>query len=243
MSPSKIIAVRDEFGFRPLCYGQQEDGTYIIASESCALDAVSAKFIRDVEPGEIVVFDKSGVRSITDHCNKKPHKICIFEYLYFARPDSVIEGKSVHVARTMVFGNTSDVGGFGGLFELDLKDIKEPVLVSGTDGVGTKLRIAFLMDKHDTVGIDCVAMDEALAYVEKCAIPVVVKADGLALGKGVIIAETRDQAKDAVTSMMKDKVFGDSGSRVVIEEFLTGPEVSVLSFTDGKTLIPMVSSM
>jgi len=86
-------------------------------------------------------------------------------------------------------------------------------------------------------------MDEALAYVEKCAIPVVVKADGLALGKGVIIAETRDQAKDAVTSMMKDKVFGDSGSRVVIEEFLTGPEVSVLSFTDGKTLIPMVSSM
>jgi len=99
MSPSKIIAVRDEFGFRPLCYGQQEDGTYIIASESCALDAVSAKFIRDVEPGEIVVFDKSGVRSITDHCNKKPHKICIFEYLYFARPDSVIEGKSVHEAR------------------------------------------------------------------------------------------------------------------------------------------------
>jgi phosphoribosylaminoimidazole synthetase len=69
-----------------------------------------------------------------------------------------VELMKEHVARTMVFGNTSDVGGFGGLFELDLKDIKEPVLVSGTDGVGTKLRIAFLMDKHDTVGIDCVAM-------------------------------------------------------------------------------------
>lgn len=86
-------------------------------------------------------------------------------------------------------------------------------------------------------------MDEALAYIEKCEIPVVIKADGLALGKGVIIAETRDQARDAVRSMMEDKIFGDSGNKVVVEEFLTGPEVSVLSFTDGKTLIPMVSSM
>ena len=86
-------------------------------------------------------------------------------------------------------------------------------------------------------------MDEALAYLENCKIPVVVKADGLALGKGVIIAETLEEAKDAVRSMMEDKVFGESGSCVVIEEFLTGPEVSVLSFTDGKTLIPMVSSM
>ena len=86
-------------------------------------------------------------------------------------------------------------------------------------------------------------MDEALAYIEKCDIPVVIKADGLALGKGVIIAETRDQARDAVRSMMEDKIFGNSGSKVVVEEFLTGPEVSVLSFTDGKTLIPMVSSM
>lgn len=86
-------------------------------------------------------------------------------------------------------------------------------------------------------------MEKALAYVDTCDIPVVVKADGLALGKGVIIAETRQQAKDAVRSMMEDKVFGDSGNQVVVEEFLTGPEVSVLSFTDGKTLVPMVSSM
>lgn len=86
-------------------------------------------------------------------------------------------------------------------------------------------------------------MDKALAYLENAPIPTVVKADGLALGKGVIIAQTRDEAKDAVRSMMEDKVFGESGSRVVIEEFLTGPEVSVLSFTDGKTVVPMVSSM
>lgn len=69
-----------------------------------------------------------------------------------------VELMKEHVAKTMIFGNTSDVGGFGGLFELDIKNIKEPVLVSGTDGVGTKLKMAFLMDKHDTVGIDCVAM-------------------------------------------------------------------------------------
>ncbi|MBO5007280.1 MAG: phosphoribosylamine--glycine ligase [Clostridia bacterium] len=86
-------------------------------------------------------------------------------------------------------------------------------------------------------------MEAALKYLDTASIPVVVKADGLALGKGVIIAMTRDEAKDAVKSMMEDKVFGESGSQVVIEEFLTGPEVSVLSFTDGKTLVPMVSSM
>ena len=85
-------------------------------------------------------------------------------------------------------------------------------------------------------------MDKALAYLDEAPIPTVVKADGLALGKGVIIAETREDAKAAVRSMMEEKKFGDSGSRIVIEEFLTGPEVSVLSFTDGKTIVPMVSS-
>ena len=69
-----------------------------------------------------------------------------------------VELMKQYIARTKAFGDTSDVGGFGGLFHLDMKDLKDPVLVSGTDGVGTKLKIAFLMDKHDTVGIDCVAM-------------------------------------------------------------------------------------
>ena len=85
--------------------------------------------------------------------------------------------------------------------------------------------------------------DEALKYLETAPIPTVIKAEGLALGKGVIIAETRDDAKEAVISMMEDKVFGDSGSNIVIEEFLEGPEVSVLAFTDGKVVKPMVSSM
>ena len=86
-------------------------------------------------------------------------------------------------------------------------------------------------------------MEKALAYLEDAPIPTVVKADGLALGKGVIIAQTREEARQAVVSMMQDKQFGKSGERIVIEEFLEGPEVSVLSFTDGKTVVPMISSM
>ncbi len=86
-------------------------------------------------------------------------------------------------------------------------------------------------------------MESALKYAETCPIPTVIKADGLALGKGVIIAMTREEATDAIHSMMEDKIFGESGSNVVIEEFLEGPEISVLSFTDGKTVVPMISSM
>ena len=86
-------------------------------------------------------------------------------------------------------------------------------------------------------------MSKALAYLESAPIPTVIKADGLALGKGVIIAQSTEEAKSAVISMMQDKQFGKSGERIVIEEFLEGPEVSVLSFTDGKTVVPMISSM
>ncbi len=85
--------------------------------------------------------------------------------------------------------------------------------------------------------------EKALEYIKTCPIPTVIKADGLALGKGVIIADTRRKAENAVISIMKDRQFGKSGDSIVIEEFLTGPEVSVLSFTDGKTVVPMVSSM
>ncbi len=86
-------------------------------------------------------------------------------------------------------------------------------------------------------------VEDALKYLETAPIPTVIKADGLALGKGVIIAMTREEAMNAVRSMMLDKVFGKSGDNIVIEEFLTGPEVSVLAFTDGKTVVPMISSM
>ncbi|MDO4459546.1 MAG: phosphoribosylamine--glycine ligase [Clostridia bacterium] len=103
-----------------------------------------------------------------------------------------------------------------------------------------------LMKKYNIPTADYAVIDnadEAIKYIEdKNEFPVVIKADGLALGKGVIIAEDFEMAKDAVKSIMEDKIFGASGNKVVIEEFLTGPEVSVLAFTDGKTLYPMVSS-
>ncbi len=99
MSPSKLLAVRDPQGFRPLCYGKTADGAYVVASESCALDAVGARFIRDVRPGEILVFSPQGIYSIVDHCCKDRLSRCVFEYIYFARPDSVIDGCSVHAAR------------------------------------------------------------------------------------------------------------------------------------------------
>ena len=111
---------------------------------------------------------------------------------------------------------------------------------------GSKVFSKNLMKKY---GIPTAAFEvfedaeAALRYLETAPIPTVIKADGLALGKGVIIAETREAARAAVREMMEDHVFGKSGDRIVIEEFLTGPEVSVLAFTDGETLVPMVSSM
>ena len=111
---------------------------------------------------------------------------------------------------------------------------------------GSKVFSKELMKKY---GIPTAAFEvfsdpeAALEYVKNAPLPTVVKADGLALGKGVIIAETREEAVSAVETIMLDRKFGDSGSQIVIEEFLTGPEVSVLSFTDGKTVVPMVSSM
>ncbi|MBO7150550.1 MAG: phosphoribosylamine--glycine ligase, partial [Clostridia bacterium] len=111
---------------------------------------------------------------------------------------------------------------------------------------GSKVFSKNLMKKYGIPTASCEVFDnleEAIAYVKKGTFPTVIKADGLALGKGVIIAQTEEEAIAALHSMMEDKVFGESGSRVVIEEFLTGPEVSVLAFTDGKTVKPMVSSM
>ncbi len=98
MTATKLIAFRDPNGFRPLCYGQTPDGAYVVSSESCALDAVGAKLIRDVLPGEILIFGKEGVASDRRLCGNG-RSLCVFEYIYFARPDSVIEGASVHLAR------------------------------------------------------------------------------------------------------------------------------------------------
>nr|WP_317364100.1 amidophosphoribosyltransferase [uncultured Blautia sp.] len=99
MSSAKMIAVRDPYGFRPLCYGKMPDGSYVIASESCALTVVGAELIRDLLPGEILVFSEEGLESRREHCGIQKQKTCIFEYIYFARPDSVIDKVSVSAAR------------------------------------------------------------------------------------------------------------------------------------------------
>lgn len=99
MSPKKLIAARDPHGFRPLCLGELADGAgYVVASESCAFDSIGARFVRDIEPGEIIVIDEKGIESIKTHCGQQS-SMCVFEFVYFARPDSVIEGASVHSAR------------------------------------------------------------------------------------------------------------------------------------------------
>lgn len=98
MTATKMIAFRDPNGFRPLCIGKTSDGAYCVSSESCALDAIGASFVRDVLPGEIVTIDMNGVHSNKTHCTKKGN-LCVFEYIYFARPDSVIDGASVEHAR------------------------------------------------------------------------------------------------------------------------------------------------
>lgn len=111
---------------------------------------------------------------------------------------------------------------------------------------GSKVFSKELMKKYGIPTAEYRVFDDpaqALRYLESAPLPTVIKADGLALGKGVIIAFTKEEAENAVHSMMEDKIFGASGSRIVIEEYLTGPEVSVLTFTDGKTLVPMISSM
>ncbi len=98
MSPKKMIAVRDPEGMRPLSIGTMPDGSYVFSSETCGFDTIGAKFMRDLRPGEIVVCDENGLRSIETHCGSKG-KLCVFEFVYIARPDSVIEGTSVHEAR------------------------------------------------------------------------------------------------------------------------------------------------
>lgn len=98
-SPQKLLAVRDPHGFRPLCYGEMDDGSIVFASESCALDAVGARFVRDLYPGEMAVVDKNGIRFDAAHCKLYQKRFCVFEYIYFARPDSVIDGASVSLCR------------------------------------------------------------------------------------------------------------------------------------------------
>ena len=101
MSPNKMVVARDPLGLRPLCYGITADGSYVFASESCALDAVDAEFVREVRPGEVIMIENGQMHIKDGHCGTQPPKLCIFEYIYFARPDSTIHGQLVNDARRL----------------------------------------------------------------------------------------------------------------------------------------------
>ncbi len=98
-SPTKLIAARDPHGFRPLCMGKTADGTIVFASETCALDAVGATFVRDIEPGEVVTVSGGKIHSDRSRTRTMPKRLCVFEYIYFSRPDSIVDGQSVALAR------------------------------------------------------------------------------------------------------------------------------------------------
>jgi amidophosphoribosyltransferase len=101
MSPNKLVVARDPHGLRPLCFGMKDDGSFVFASESCALDAVDAEFVREVRPGEVIMIEEGHMTEYTDYCGTEAPKLCIFEYIYFARPDSTINGQLVNDARQL----------------------------------------------------------------------------------------------------------------------------------------------
>ena len=174
MSPSKLIAARDPLGMRPLCFGKLPDGGYAVASESCALTAVGADFERDIEPGEILLFSKEGVRSLRQHCGTRERKTCIFEYIYFARPDSVIDGVSVHGARVragriLAQSCPADADIVIGVPDSGLDAALGYAQASGlTSGAYQKQVHSQNLHSTCTVGADGQGKDKTLSYRARC---------------------------------------------------------------------------
>lgn len=148
MSSQKLIAVRDPYGFRPLCFGTTEDGGYCVASESCALEAVGAKFVRDVEPGEIIIFSADGMTVNREHCGQKTKKTCIFEYIYFARPDSEIDGVSVHEARVRAGKILADISPVEADIVIGVPDSGLDAAVGFSEEAGIPYRIGLIKNKY-----------------------------------------------------------------------------------------------
>ena len=209
MSSQKLIAARDERGFRPLCYGQRPDGAYVVASESCALDAVGARLVRDLEPGEILVFDANGVRSIREHCGKAEQATCIFEYIYFARPDSIIDGHGVHEARIRA-------GKFLAQDSPVDADIVVGVPDSGLDAaagyarqIGLPCEMGFIKNKY--IGRTFIAPDQSMrektVRMKLNPIPDVVK------GKRVVLID--DSIVRGTTSARIVRLLRDAGAKEI----------------------------
>ena len=208
MSPSKLIAARDPHGFRPLCLGKRDDGAYIIASESCALNAVGAHKVREIDAGEILVIGKNGIASDRTHCGKQKH-FCLFEYLYIARPDSEIDGCYVHDARLRAGAFLAEK------YRIDA-DVVVGVPDSGLDAAlgyarasGIPYGIGFLKNKY--IGRTFIAPDQKMRE-DKVKIKLNVIASAVK-GKRVVLVD--DSIVRGTTSRPIVKQLREAGAREV----------------------------
>ena len=207
MSAQKMICVRDPYGFRPLCYGQTADGAYIVASESCAITAVGGKVLRDVEPGEMLVFTKEGVVSRKEHCGKKAKKLCIFEYIYFARPDSVIDGVSVHEARVKAGEILANAHPAGADLVIGVPDSGLDAALGFSRASGIPYGIGLIKNKY--IGRTFIAPDNRLdkVKIKLSAIESVVK------GKRIVLID--DSIVRGTTSGRIVKLLREAGAKEV----------------------------
>ena len=209
MSPTKIIAARDEYGIRPMCFGKREDGSYIIASESCALDAVGATFVRDVLPGEIVIFGEDGVKSIADRCNKVKPALCVFEYIYFARPDSVINGLSVHDARVRAGISLAKTHPVDADVVIGVPDSGIDAAIGYAKGSGIPYELGFIKNKYigRTFIVPGQKVREDMVRIKLNAVSAVVK------GKRVVLVD--DSIVRGTTSAKIVKLLREAGASEV----------------------------
>lgn len=208
MSPTKLIAARDPQGFRPLCYGTREDGAIIVASESCALNAVGAKLVREIQPGEIIVITKEGIKSDTSHCGGK-RSLCVFEFFYTARPDSEIDGCFVHDARKRAGAFLAEKYKIDADIVIGVPDSGLDAALGYSQASGIPYGIGFLKNKY--IGRTFIAPDQKMRE-DRVKIKLNVIASAVK-GKRVILVD--DSIVRGTTSRPIMKQLRDAGAKEI----------------------------
>lgn len=208
MSPTKLIAVRDPHGFRPLCYGVREDGAHIVASESCALNAIGAKLVREIEPGEMLVITKDGVKSDKSHCGGQK-SLCVFEFFYTARPDSEIDGCYVHDARKRAGAFLAEKYKIDADIVIGVPDSGLDAALGYSQASGIPYGIGFLKNKY--IGRTFIAPDQKMRE-DRVKIKLNVIASAIR-GKRVILVD--DSIVRGTTSRPIVKQLRDAGAKEV----------------------------
>ena len=217
MSPQKLICARDPYGFRPLCYGKTKDGTYVVASESCAIKAVGAEFIRDIEPGEIVIFSKDGIKSRREHCGKKKNSFCIFEYIYFARQDSVLNGVSVHEARIRAGKALAEVHPVPADIVVGVPDSGLDAALGYSMRSGIPYEMGFIKNKY--IGRTFIAPDHRMDQVKIKLAPI----ESVVKGKRVVLIDdsiVRGTTSRRIVSLLREAGAKEVHMRVSAPPFL-----------------------